>query len=182
MSNFHHDSDDPNLFWMNNPAYQPQRSYVDVSLLQGGPLEGLVRPFSSTNENEENLPPRALFPDVEDRRSSEQESSTAEGNDVTAASSEVLPARTDDGNMELASTTVPVVRDMSAASSTDDVAAILDAAVQRTKRRRIRLSYAVNKKVGSILVITISFVNNKVGGILVITISFALLESYHGFR
>ena len=56
--------------------------------------------------------------------------------------------------------------------------AILDAAVQRTKRRRIRLSYAVNKKVGSILVITISFANNKVGGILVITISFALLESY----
>ena len=132
MADFHHPDDGPHRSFMYNPSVQVETMRIDVSDMPPGPMDGALSSNESDDENGAELCRRRLFgPEAPRGLFGEQSSSTAE-NHVTMAPSQPSPTTTGLQN----SVPPPSIPDDSA------VAAILDTALQATKRRRIRASYA----------------------------------------
>ena len=147
MADFHHPDDVPHRSFVYNPSVQVETMRIDVSDMPPGPMDGVVLRNESDDENGAELCRRRLF-DSETPRElfGDQFSSTAE-NHVTIAPSEPSPTTTGLHN----SVPPPSIPNDSSggdllASNYEEepavVAAVLDTALQATKRRRIRASYA----------------------------------------
>lgn len=144
MADFHHPDDGPHRSFMYNPSVQVETMRIDVSDMPPGRMDGVLLSNEFDDENGVELCRRRLFVQEAPRGwFGEQSSSTAE-NHVTMAPSQPSPTTTGLQN----SVPPPSIPNdsgallLAASYEEPSVAAVLDTALQATKRRRVRASYA----------------------------------------